>query len=105
MKARHTPGIWTYLISSVVAHGTVDTFDGSVLVPIVTINETEQTDEEGRVFSVPGTQAANGRLIAAAPLLFSALQRIVRNGYLVDDVPDDVLNHALQALEQVEGDE
>jgi hypothetical protein len=99
MTARHTPGPWRKCIGFFSdGRAIVDAGRGTSDVAWIP-HRHEDSPHMDEV------RDANARLIAAAPLLFSALQRIVRNGYLVDDVPDDVLNHALQALEQVEGDE
>ncbi len=46
-------------------------------------------------------QIANARLIAAAPLLYEALQRIVASGWL-EDVPTSLQHEAQAALDAVE---
>ena len=94
MKARHTPGDWRYreTLRTYVIESSIEFPRHRRRIAVIGKDIFKETE-------------CNARLIAAAPLLFSALQRIVRNGYLVDDVPDDVLNQALKALEQVEGDE
>lgn len=71
--------IGSYSGCTIYATGGTDTYDGPVLVPIVTCEPTEQTDSEGRNWFVSGDAKANASLIAqvvnSLPALLAAAER------------------------------
>ncbi len=82
--AAATPGEWKprtmYSLSVVDAPGGTDTYFGTVWGSIVTCEETEQTDGEGRTWSAGGTAKANAALIAALHNAWPAIRRRLEIG-------------------------
>lgn len=82
--AAATPGEWKprtmYSLSVVDAPGGTDTYFGTVWGSIVTCEETEQTDGEGRTWSAGGTAKANAALIAALHNAWPSLRRRLEIG-------------------------
>jgi hypothetical protein len=69
-SARHTPGPWQQSWQFIVAP------DPTGFHPDIYIAEIAEEDDEGRIAS-PGQQAANARLIIAAPELLAACRMVV----------------------------
>lgn len=61
-----TGGTWRNLsLGGVYTDGAVDTYSGPILMRIISAEETEQADSEGRVASCSGSAKANAAFIAA----------------------------------------
>lgn len=89
-STRHTPGDWNADGNFIVATDPAGTH------PDITIAEVVSSDDEGRT-ATPRHQAANMRLIAAAPELLSALE------YLLEQTVDMDLTYGI-ALSEGEAD-
>jgi hypothetical protein len=70
---RHTPGPWRY--------GRATNYDGFYIAPDISLPTLAAVQTDGRVtaFNFPGQTEANARLIAAAPSLLEALEKIAAN--------------------------
>jgi hypothetical protein len=91
METTHTPGPWTYK----------DDFE-LVVVP----KNDPQAEAICEITGNPSEQFANARLIAAAPDLLKALQKIVQEGYNrfekgdLDNFTGAVIETAEQAIQK-----
>ena len=74
-ERKWTPGPWvTDGFGGILAYGSCDTIDCSVLGRIATAEDVFDTDSEGRNWWAGGDKKANAHLIAAAPELYKALE-------------------------------
>lgn len=104
-EIKHTPGPWRLddLSFSVLARGSVDTVNFSVLSRIVTCHELVSFDTDGREWHCSGDRLANARLIAAAPELLDAL--IQAREHLEWSTPQgqDAMVQIVNAIAKAEG--
>ena len=89
MTTHHTPGPWSFDFGYIVAPDVTGQY------PDVYIAKIEEEDEDGRVVPEP-EQEANARLIAAAPAMLKALQRLTHPAADDEDLRDalDVIARA-----------
>ena len=78
LVAKATPGPWEAIGASIMATGTVDTYDGPVLSSIIWCDSIERSDSDGRHWSAGGSGEANAALIARSPPLLAAAARALR---------------------------
>jgi hypothetical protein len=93
MTTEHTPGPWQQSLQFIVAP------DPDGIHPDIYIAEIAIEDGEGRIAS-PEQQAANGRLIVAAPKILAALRRAEFLMRRVSDGDHRALENLLSAADQ-----
>lgn len=104
LVAKATPGPWEAIGASIMATGTVDTYDGPVLSSIIWCDSIERSDSDGRHWSAGGSGEANAALIARSPTLLAEAARALRARPSREEV-ELVLRELVGSCEKAAADE